>query len=531
MTRRIAFLRPLAVAWSAALFLGCGSSTSGGGTTSASPPADWSTATPTTLPSSALTSIDVSGAGSTSSGLTVGGSAATLSASALADPCYPHLFERTSEMTEILNNHTHKMMDRIAAIAAHPRALNGSAACTVDSKSSPSQVSCTIDAGAGLFNGYPLTLTWQKSATSAATRYVTNVYIQPSSTPAASLHQCDLGATASPPPTFGACSGGTCPTCTTIFSATLDVTANANGFDVASPAGTPMTFDFTSLSAVDPNEKATGQLQVNVDFTKDTTKPNPFRRVLGFTFSGFLPALTAAEIAAGEANHGARSGSLAHVGYTGSGGGGGGAMEFVDEVILFCPPYSGEATSPTLYSDALTVGRWYLDSTTTPGTTTLYGRVDAEAVGDGGGTPPGTAPTGNGGGNAQLPGGTTYVGAVCYGGAMASSGAVPADSGADPWMFVEETGGTSVVPSSYRCGPEATAGDTSTCASSCGSKFGPLPRVSGGTLTGAYAFNGLTPSISASGIPTDPSAIETALAPLLCGTGVGTAWTGQANCP
>ena len=511
--------------------LGCSSGATGS-SLSSPVPADWSAATPQTLPSSALSTVTVTEPNGTFAPSDTAGATSTTPVAADDDPCHPHLFERTYEMADILNNHTQKMMDRIAGIVAHPRARDDSPNCTVNDKKDPTEISCTIDPASGLFGGYPLTLTWQKSAISGGNEYVTNVYIQPSSTTAADLHQCELGASASPPPTFGACSGGTCPTCTTIFSSTLDVVPSSTGFAVTSPATTPMAFDFTSLHDVDSAELATGTFDVNVSFTVDLSKPNPFRRVLGFTFSDFVPALTAAEIAAGEANHGARTGTLAHIGYTGSEGGGGGAMEFVDEVILFCPQYAGESSTPTLYSDALTVGRWYQSSssTTAPGFVTLFGRVDAEAVGDDGGTPPGSTPSGNGGGNGQLPSGTTYLGAVCYGGfANATSGALSEGDG-DPWMFVE-VNGTAVEGNSYQCGPEGTAGDTATCASSCGSAFGSLPTVSAGSLANGYSFNGLTPSISSSGIPTDPAAIETALAPLLCGTGVGTAWTGQPNCP
>jgi hypothetical protein len=441
----------------------------------------------------------------------------------ITDVCYPRLFERTFEMTDVLNNHTRAMMSRIADIIRNPTARDSSPNCTVDDAASPTRISCTKVPAAGTFTGYPLTLTWQKSAGAAgATQYETHVYIQAASTAAANVHQCELGVT--PAPTAGACSGSTCPTCTTIFSSTLNVTPTANGFDVSSPAGTPVLFDFTSLNTVDPNERATGTFQVNVQFTKDTTKPNPFRRVLGFTFSNFVPALTATEMAAGMANHGARSGTLAHVGYTGSGGGGGGAMEFVDEVVLFCPA-AGQTAPPSLYSDALTVGRWYLDPATTP--STLYARVDAEAVGDAGGA----TPAGAGGGNAQLPSGTTFLGASCYssGGAV-MGGMLPANDSANPWMFAEVTGGTNVTAGSYRCGPSAAG----TCASTCGaSKLVPavLPTVTGTTLNDPYSFNGLSPNVASSGIPTDPATITTALAPLLCGTGVGTAWTGQPNCP
>jgi hypothetical protein len=237
--------------------------------------------------------------------------------------------------------------------------------------------------------------------------------------------------------------------------------------------------------------------------------------------------LTAAEVAAGVVNHGARTGVLAHVGYTGSAGGAGGAMEFVDEVILFCPQYGSPtpALNSTLYSDAVTVARWYQDTTTSPGSVTVNGRIDAEAVGDSGGA----TPTGGGGGNAQLPNGTTYLGAVCYSEPADATGALPADTGADDWMFVEQTSG-GVNATSYRCGPEATAGQTSTCTTTCG-KFPNIPSVSSGALVNGYSFNGLTPNVSSSGIPVDPPTIVTKLAPLLCGTGIGTAWTGQPNCP
>ena len=516
----------------AVALLGCTSA--GSSPASAAPtapvPSDWLAATPSTLPSSSLTDVAVTLPTGTSAPSDTTGATSTTPVVAVDDPCHPHLFERTYEMADILNNHTQKMMNRIAAIIEHPKARDNSPNCTVNDKADPTQISCTIDPAAGIFEGYPLTLTWQKSAISGGNEYATSVYIQSSSTTAADLHQCELGADVSPPPTFGPCVNGVCPTCTTVFTSTLDVVPSASGFAVSSPAGTPMAFDFTSLHDVDGAELATGTFQVNVSFTKDTTKPNPFRRVLGFTFSDFVPALTAAEIAAGEANHGARTGTLAHIGYTGSEGGGGGAMEFVDEVILFCPQYAGESPTPTLYSDALSVGRWYQDSTVDPGQVTLFGRVDAEAVGDDGGTPPGTVPTGNGGGNAQLPAGVEYLGGVCYGGTANPSSGALSDNGGDAWMFAEVSG-TTVEANSYKCGPESTSGDTATCATSCGSAFGTLPSVSAGTLVNGYSFNGLTPSISDSGIPTDPAAIETALAPLLCGTGVGTAWTGQPNCP
>lgn len=333
---------------SGALLFGCGGGGGGGGgvvggTTTAAPPADWVSATPATVPSANLTDIEVTGTVAVTDSLN-GPSAQDVVSVQSADLCHPALFQRTYEMTDILNNHTHKMMDRIKQIILHPKAKNGSRDCTVDNKSAPTQISCTIDPANTVFAGYPLTLTWQKSSVTGGNEYVTNVYIQSSSTPAADIHQCELGV--SPAPTFGACSGGTCPTCTTIFSSTLDVTANANGFDAASPSSTPVKFDFTSLNAVDPSEKATGTFQVNVDFTRDDTKPNPFRRVLGINFTNFVPALTASGIAAGEANHGARSGSFSHVGYTGSELGGGGAMAFVDEVILYCPQYTGEGTTP-----------------------------------------------------------------------------------------------------------------------------------------------------------------------------------------
>ena len=506
-----------------ALLFGCGGGSgnssgagSGGVTASGSSgaagaklePADWSAAVPATLPTSSLTDVNLSSAGSSGAG------AVALRdpvAEAVATDCHPALFTRTYEIADILNNHTHVMMDRIAGIIAHPKARDNSPNCTVDNPSAPTKVSCTIDPAAGLFEGYPLTLTWEKSSTSSQTQYVTNVYIQSSQTPAANLHQCELGV--SPAPSSGACSQGTCPTCTTIFSATLNVTPAANGFEVSSPAGTPVSFDFTSLNQVDPTEKATGTFQVNVDFTKDTTKPNPYRRVVGLTFSNFIPALTQSEITAGEANHGARSGSLAHIAYTGSNGGGGGAMEFVDEVILYCPA-SGQTTPPSLYSDALTVGRWYLNGGT------LFSRVDAEAVGDSGGT----TPTGSGGGNNQLPSGTSYIGAVCHSNTLETAFA---DGVSDPWMFAETNASGGVVANSYQCGPMSGG----SCATSCGTAFGSLPSVTASTLSNPYSFNGLVPSIASSGIPTDPATIETALAPLLCGTGIGTAWTGQPNCP
>ncbi len=471
--------------------LGCGGGSSGStsGSTTAPPLADWTAATPTTVPSASLTDIEVTGP-VTVAALGGGAAAAQPGAAAVSgDLCHPALFQRTYEMTDILNVHTHRMMDRIKAIIQHPRAPDRSPSCTVDDKSAPTQISCTIDPANTVFAGYPLTLTWQKSAANGATRYVTNVYIQSSSTPAAQFHQCELGVT--PAPTSGSCSGATCPACTTIFSSTLDVTTSANGFDVASPSGTPVSFDFTSLNAVDPSETATGTIQVNVDFAKDSTKPNPFRRVLGFTFDNFVPALTAAEMAAGEANHGARNGTYAHVGYTGSGGGGGGAIAFVDEAILFCPQYAGEPSPPTLYSDALTLGRWYLSSGT------LFSRVDAEAVGDAGGT----TPTGMGGGNAQLPAGTSAVGAVCHDVSLAAPDPV-ADAMSDPWMFLEASGGAP-VSGTYYCGPLVS----SACATACGGAFGTLPSVSGSAIVNPYDFGSFSPNLSSSGIPTD-SAVD-----------------------
>jgi hypothetical protein len=500
---------------SSALVPGCGSSGGASSSTTAGPPADWTSTTPTTVPSASLTDIEVTGPVSVAiAGGGAGLVAAQSDASAVGgDLCHPALFQRTYEMTDILNVHTHRMMDRIKAIVLHPKAADKSPNCTVDNKSDPTQISCTIDPSNTSFAGYPLTLTWQKTASAAGTQYLTNVYIQASSTPAAQIHQCELGV--SPAPTFGSCSGGTCPTCTTIFSSTLDVTTNANGFEVASPSGTPVSFDFTSLNAVDPSEKATGTIQVNVDFAKDSTKPNPFRRVLGFTFDNFVPALTAAEMAAGEANHGARSGTYAHVGYTGSGGGGGGAIAFVDEAVLFCPQYTGEPTPPTLYSDALTLGRWYLSSGT------LFSRVDAEAVGDAGGV----TPTGTGGGNAQLPAGTTALGAVCHDVSLTASDP-SVDALTDPWVFLEESGGAP-VSGTYYCGPLVS----SACVTACGGAFGTLPSVSSSAIANPYDFGSFAPNLSSSGIPTDPPSIVTALAPLLCGTGVGTAWTGQPNCP
>jgi len=499
-----------------AWILACGGGSSGGGGAgTAAPPSDWTSATPTTVPNASLTDIEVTGAVAVSDRT---GAPASAAAEVSADQCHPALFQRTYEISDILNVHTHKMMDRIREIIRHPKALDGSPSCTVDSKSAPTQISCTIDPADTVFAGYPLTLTWQKSAApGGGERYLTQVYIQPSSTPASQIHQCELGAT--PAPTFGSCSGGTCPTCTTIFSSTLDLTALATasgaGFDVASPSGSPVLFDFTSLNAVDPDEKATGTFQVNVDFTKDPSKPNPFRRVLGFTFTDFVPALTAAQIAAGEANHGARSGILSHVGYTGSEGGGGGAMAFVDEVILFCPPYAGEGSPPTLYSDALTVGRWYRASGS------LYSRVDAEAVGDSGGT----MPTGTGGGNTQLPTGTNSLGAVCHQVSLTAADPI-ADVPSDPWMFLEEASGAP-VSGTYSCGPMVSG----VCTTSCGGAFGTLPSVSSGSILNPYNFGAFVPDLAASNIPTVPSDIEAALAPLLCGTGIGTAWTGESNCP
>jgi hypothetical protein len=516
----------LALLFAMGLSPGCGGGGGGstGGDNLAAPPADWKSSTPITMVSPNITDIEVSGAVTSTAGAEVVETPSSRAAVAVQDdPCHPHLFQRTFEVSDILNRHTHRMMDRIAAIIAHPKALDGSAACQVDNKAAPTQISCTIDPAAGQFGGYPLTLTWQKTAIAGATEYATHVYMQASSTPAADLHQCELGATVTPAPTLGACNGGTCPTCTTVFSSTLDVTTNANGFDVSSPADAPMAFDFSSLHAVDPSELATGTFSVNVDFAKDTTKPNPFRRVLGFTFNDFVPALTAEEIAGGEVNHGPRSGTLAHIGYTGSHGGGGGAMEFADEAILFCPAVNG-APNTSLFSDAVTVGRWYLDSTTTPGTTTLFGRMDAEAIGDAGGA----TPTGDGGGNAQLPSGTTYLGADCHSATLGLVADPNAETASDAWMFAEESGSTA---SRYQCGPESTVGDPSTCATTCGGKFGTLPSVVSGVIQNPYTFNGLTVSIGASGIPTEPANIEAALAPLLCGTGIGAAWTGQPNCP
>jgi len=513
MTPRIRSLKSLALgALSGALLFGCG-----GNNSSSNVPADWTAPVPSTLPSNNLTDVDVS--------LSNGTSVSTASMSVVAnaaqadDPCHPHLFQRTYEMADILNNHTHKMMDRIAAIIRHPKALDNSPNCTVDNKSDPTQISCTIDRAAGLFGGYPLTLTWQKSVNTPAsgtTQYVTNVYIQPNSVTAAELHQCELGNNPLP------------SACTLIFSSTLDATPQANGYDVSSPSGTPVHFDFTALHSVDSAELATGTFDVNVEFTKDTTKPNPYRRILGFQFTNFVPWLTAQEMAAGEASHGARTGSLAHVGYSGSIGGAGGAMEFIDEVILFCPQYgSPAAPNSSLYSDALTIGRWYQDTTTNPGTVTLFGRVDAEAVGDAGGaTPTGSDLDGSGNwvGNAQLGPNTEYLGGVCYGGGIdTGSGAIAAEDITDPWMFVESDNG-SALANSYKCGPETTPGDNTTCVTSCGkgNVFSPLPSVSGTTINNPYSFNGLTTN---STIPTAPADIAKDLEPLLCPTGVGSAWT------
>ena len=502
MTRRNHLLTPIALgALGSALLLGCGNSTS------SNVPADWTASPSSTLPSSSLTDIDV--AGTTATGATINAAAVSgPQAEAVAPDCHPALFERTYEIADILNNHTHKMMDRIADIVRHPKALDGSPNCTVDDKAAPTQISCTIDRAAGLFGGYPLTLTWVKTVASGVTNYATNVYIQPSSTTAANLHECELSAGANLP-----------AACTKIFSASLNLTTNANGFDVSSAS--PMVFDFTALNSVDPSEAALGTFQVNVDFTKDATKPNPYRRVLGFTFDNFAPAVTAEEMAAGDVSHGLRSGTLAHVGYTGSGGGGGGAMEFVDEVILYCPLVSGSINS-SLYSDALTVGRWYLD--TAAGSTSLFARVDAEAVADAGGT----SPTGVQGTNNQL-GSNTYIGGVCFSGSLNTSASTIAASANDNWMFVEEDN-NNVAGSTYVCGPESTPGDTSTCNAACGGALQALPTVSNGQLVNGYPFTGLSPSVASSGIPVDPSGIETALEPLLCATGVGTAWTGQSVC-
>jgi len=499
------------------LVIGCGGSGGGGNSANSLLPQDFTSNMPVTVPSANLTDIEVTGPVTSNAG-----SEAALAEvmAPISDPCHPALFQRTYEISDILNIHTHRMMDRIRDIIAHPRRLDGSLACKVDDPTAPTQISCTLDPRFGLYDGYPLTLTWQKSAITGGDQYVTNVYIQSSSTTAADLYQCELGSTVTPAPTFGPCTTmGSCPTCTTIFSSTLDATTSTTGFDVSNPSANPMLFDFTSLHNVDSNELATGTFQVNVDLTKDSTKPNPFRRVLGFKFSNFVPAPTAAEMAIDGPNHGSRNGTFAHIGYTGSQGGGGGAMAYADDVILFCPPYTGEANPPTLYSDALTLGRWYLS--TTNNATTLASRVDAEAVGDSGGA----SPTGNGGGNAQLPLGDTYEGGVCHSATIGGLLDPIVDVDNDPWMFVEVGANNAVVPGTYKCGPGTP------CVTACDSAFGSLPSVSNNQLENAlFPFGSFMPSVNNSGIPIDPADIETALAPLLCGTKVGTAWTGQPNC-